>query len=342
MPGFAWRTPEMFAASAETEDDGRCVGDRANGELRREVRETPLPSPAHPDGAKANACTSTDVSFRRIAHHPTAQGMCAESCGLFEDRSFGLACADDRRDADGVKLVFDASSFELCPLRGRPVGDNTHLESLGAKRSDCDDHFRLRCVLRWILDAIVGKQVVNRNPDTQLRPQLCKELLTGVIPISVCSLDRESCILAQSVDFEEVPRPQGKSLLSIEKGVVEVEQCERHQENGIGDKARQRRLPRAAPRLVRDGEETVAALTSTWRPSGQLVQPKNRKISVMEATCSHPVADATVFSKQRARRRRRTSCPWATSTRQAWRRGRKILAPCSLRGGSSQPTRRTS
>lgn len=182
MPGFAWRTPQMFAASAETEDDGRCVGDRANGELRREVRETPLPSPAHPDGAKANACTSTDVSFRRIAHHPTAQGMCAESCGLFEDRSFGLACADDRRDADGVKLVFDASSFELCPLRGRPVGDNTHLESLGAKRSDCDDHFRLRCVLRWILDAVVGKQVVNRNPDTQLRPQLCKELLTGLYP----------------------------------------------------------------------------------------------------------------------------------------------------------------
>ena len=62
----------------------------------------------------------------------------------------------------------------------------------------------------------------------------------------------------------------------------------------------------------------------------------------MEATCSHPVAEVTVFSKQRARRRLRTRWPWATSTRQAWRMGRKTLAPYSLRGGSSHPTRRTS
>jgi hypothetical protein len=59
----------------------------------------------------------------------------------------------------------------------------------------------------------------------------------------------------------------------------------------------------------------------------------------MEATYSHPVAEVTVFSKQRARRRRRTRWPWATSTRQAWRMGRKTLAPRSLRGGSSQQTR---
>jgi len=53
------------------------------------------------------------------------------------------------------------------------------------------------------------------------------------------------------------------------------------------------------------------------------------KSSLMEATCSHPVAEVTVFSKQRARRRRRTSGR-GTSTRQAcgWA---KTLAPCSLR-----------
>lgn len=38
----------------------------------------------------------------------------------------------------------------------------------------------------------------------------------------------------------------------------------------------------------------------------------------MEATCSHPVAEVTVFSKQRAKRRRRTRWPWATSTRCRW------------------------
>jgi len=41
------------------------------------------------------------------------------------------------------------------------------------------------------------------------------------------------------VDFEEVLRPQGKSLLSIKKSVVEVEQCKRHQQHGVGEMAKQ-------------------------------------------------------------------------------------------------------
>jgi hypothetical protein len=52
----------------------------------------------------------------------------------------------------------------------------------------------------------------------------------------------------------------------------------------------------------------------------------------MEATCNHPVAEVTVFSKQRARRRRRTRWPWATSTawhgrwgERLWRRARCVV-----------------
>lgn len=54
------------------------------------------------------------------------------------------------------------------------------------------------------------------------------------------------------------------------------------------------------------------------------------------AMCSHPVADAEVFSKDLASRRARPSRPWATSTRQACRMGRNT--GCL----SLQPTRRTS
>ena len=56
----------------------------------------------------------------------------------------------------------------------------------------------------------------------------------------------------------------------------------------------------------------------------------------MQATWSQPVAEAVVFSNDFANRRERPRRPWATSTRQACRMGRKT--GCL----SSHPTRRTS
>lgn len=52
------------------------------------------------------------------------------------------------------------------------------------------------------------------------------------------------------------------------------------------------------------------------------------RTTAMQATCSQPLAESSVFSKDWASRRLRMSRLWATSTFQAWGMGMKVpLAP---------------
>jgi len=72
-----------------------------------------------------------------------------------------------------------------------------------------------------------------------------------------------------------------------------------------------------------------------WAPAASS-RDRWRSVVAMQATWSQPVAEVVVFSNDFARRRERPRRPWATSTLQACRMGRKV--GCL----SSHPTRRTS
>jgi len=100
------------APSARPCQDCSTIAGAASGSLA--LRDGPYSGP----GPKATC----NISFGRIADHPAGKRKFTEFGRLLEDGQIGLACADDRRDAHCIKLVFYACSLELCPLRGRPVG----------------------------------------------------------------------------------------------------------------------------------------------------------------------------------------------------------------------------